>query len=396
MRILFLSRWFPYPPDNGSKIRISNLIATLSSMGTVDLISFTSDSLSSAQLAESHKYCDTVKAIEYRSFNPGSLQAVLGFFSLKPRFLVDTYNQDFEHAVVDLVARNPYDLVIVSQIDMTPYVGLFQNQKVILDEIELTIIAKPDKKNTLRYLWSRLTWAKYQIYLRKVLKQVQGCTTVSKNELEMLRRLAPKNLPIAVIPNGIQVAQEEGEPAIPERHSLIYAGALSYYANLDAVRYFIQEILPEVKRACPDVKLYVTGKADPELISKLPNDDRVIFTGYIENIRARIESSWLSIVPLRIGGGTRLKIIESMAYGTPVISTSKGAEGLDLIPGKEILIADEPAKFAAEIIRVFNVPGLREELSQNGKKAIMSKYDWKSISQDYIRFIDQALSAFST
>jgi glycosyltransferase involved in cell wall biosynthesis len=116
-----------------------------------------------------------------------------------------------------------------------------------------------------------------------------------------------------------------------------------------------------------------------------------IFTGWLEDVRPVIARSWVSVVPLRKGGGTRLKILESLSIGTPVVSTSKGAEGLDLIPGKEILIADDPEDFAEQVLQLLSNPELREELSQNGRRAVEERYDWNMVSDSLERLIEMVV-----
>jgi glycosyltransferase involved in cell wall biosynthesis len=143
-----------------------------------------------------------------------------------------------------------------------------------------------------------------------------------------------------------------------------------------------------IQAKLPEAKLYVTGSLDGVQIKKLPRKRGVIFTGYLDDVRPRVARSWLQVVPLRSGGGTRLKILESMAIGTPVVSTSKGAEGLDLQPGRDLLIADTPAAFANAVLSILCDASLRRELSRAGRQAVAARYDWQSIGQRYNEYIE--------
>jgi glycosyltransferase involved in cell wall biosynthesis len=136
--------------------------------------------------------------------------------------------------------------------------------------------------------------------------------------------------------------------------------------------------------------LAITGKLDGVQVDRLPiaRNDGVVLTGYLADIRPTITQSWISVVPLRLGGGTRLKILESLALGTPVVATSKGVEGLDLVPERDILIADTPADFAASVLRLLQDASLREALSHNGRRTVETKYDWEIIGQQFNNFIE--------
>jgi glycosyltransferase involved in cell wall biosynthesis len=154
------------------------------------------------------------------------------------------------------------------------------------------------------------------------------------------------------------------------------------------MEFFLHEIFPLIQAQRPQVKLYITGKLAGVPVDRLPRNEGVIFTGYLDDIRPRVAQSWVTIVPLQIGGGTRLKVLESLALGTPVVATGKGAEGLDLAPGRDLLIADKPADFAAAVLRLLQNPTLRETLSRNGRAAV-KKYDWQIIGQNFCNFVER-------
>ena len=162
---------------------------------------------------------------------------------------------------------------------------------------------------------------------------------------------------------------------------MIYNGAITYNANYDAVQFFLREILPIIHREYPRVKVKITGKTTGVDLSSLPQNENVIFTGYVQDIRPVIKSSTACIVPLQVGGGTRLKILEALALGTPVITTTKGAEGLAVQPGRDLLVADSPSDFARAVIRVLKEPDLREQLQVNGRKAVEA-YDSSTIAEN--------------
>lgn len=394
MKILFISRWYPYPPDNGSKIRIFNLIKYLSFRHEVDLISFATEAIAETHLTAMHRYCRRVTVIPYRSFQPTRLKALLGFFSPRPRSVIDTYNVEMQLCVDQANQKRSFDLVVASQVDMAPYVIAFPNTIKILEELEVTTLYEQFVKqpHPLKKLRGGLTWWKLSHYVGQLLSVFDGCTVVSEGERERVRRITSGYPALAVVPNGVDLVHYTADFGPPETDTLIYSGALTYQANFDAVDYFLREILPLIQLERPQVKLIITGKLDGVPVDRLPKTPGVIFTGYLDDIRPAVAQSWASIVPLRVGGGTRLKILEALALGTPVVTTSKGVEGLDLVPGCDLLLADSPADFATAVLRLLADKALREQLSCNGRRAVESKYDWQMIGQQFNDFIEQAVA----
>jgi glycosyltransferase involved in cell wall biosynthesis len=251
-----------------------------------------------------------------------------------------------------------------------------------------------DERHPLKKLRVGLTWYKTSRYVADLLRGFDGCTVVSEREREYVKQIAPDYQPtpdahsrVRVVSNGVDLACSTDFGAL-QADTLVYSGALTYYANWEAVEFFLREVFNVIRAERPAVQLTVTGKLDGVPVDRLPNRDGTVFTGYVDDVRPIVARSWVSIVPLLTGGGTRLKILESLALGTPVVSTSKGAEGLDLVSGRDILIADEPADFADAVLRVLRDASLRETLSGNGRRAV-ARYDWQIIGPGFCDFVDE-------
>ena len=377
MRILFLSRWFPYPADNGSKLRVHNLIRQLAHQHEVTLVSFTEADVTAAARAVMAQLCAAVHTVPYRPFQPNRLTAVAGLLSPRPRSVVDTYSAAMVRQVQDTAARVKPDLVIASEIDMAPYALLVLGAPRILDELQLSVLREAAFHARSRVAWLRrtLTWWKHARYVRDLLRHFDGCTVVSDRERQLVKQLAPDSLLVRCVPNGVDLAHLSGDFGTPLPDTLIYTGALTYSANLDAMRYFVGDILPLVLAAKPGVRLAITGATTGVPADRLPIHPQVDLTGYLPDIRPAVAQSYLAIAPLRIGGGTRLKILESLALGTPVVTTSTGAEGLGLVAGQGILIADTEATFAEAVLAVLADPALRSRLREAGKLAVAGS-DW--------------------
>lgn len=397
MNILFLSRWFPFPADNGSKIRVFNLLRQLSRRHTVDLVSFTAGEPIHQAMAELQRYCRTVKTTPFRPFKPNRLTALMGYFSTLPRSVIDMYDQKMQRLIIQTAREGNHQLVIASELDMAIYAQPLRGMVKIIEEAELASLYEQSLNAAApaQRLRTALMWQKWVRYIKRIRRQFDGFTVVSRVELDLIEKLDPQDNskyrlpPIQIIPNGVSLEDYRGDFGIPLPNTLIYSGALTYHANFDAVSYFIDEILPEIRRSQPAVTLTVTGSLQGVALEKIHGHQGVVFSGYLDDIRPAIAQSWASIVPLRIGGGTRLKILESLAIGTPVISTRKGAEGLDLKDGSDILLANSAPDFASQTLRLLNDPALRNSLSRNGKIAITNQYDWDTIGSQFCNYIEQ-------
>lgn len=382
MRILFLSRWFPHPSDNGAKIRVYYLLKGLAENHSVDLISFTETAPSAKSFQVLQEFLIEVVAVPYKPFQPTRTKAIAGFFSEKPRSILDTYDSTFAKAVSDAALRQDYDLVIASQIDMALYARLVPTARKVLEELEITKILTTyiEEVHPLRRLRHRLTWWKLSRFIDQLLENYDGCTVVSELEREAVLRCSPQADHIAVIPNGVDTSyyQATNEADI-EPDSMVFTGSVSYSVNFEALEYFAEQIFPIILARRPDTCLYVTGDTGQAPINRLKLRDRIIFTGYLPDIRPALRKACVNIVPLLLGGGTRLKILEGWAAGTPIVSTSRGAEGLNYLAGRDLLIADDPMEFASSVLRLLADPALRADLRANGRALVESAYDWHPI-----------------
>ncbi|MBN2500159.1 MAG: glycosyltransferase [Anaerolineales bacterium] len=391
MRILFLSRWYPYPIDNGAKIRIFYLLKYLAKEHDVDLLAFSDEPVDARRREALLAHCQEVRVFPYKKFEPTTLKALTGYFSKVPRAYLDTYSPQVDVAVRHLAQKHPYDVVVASQIDMALYGLLVPDAVKIFEEIEITTIYDRYSKQTgkLARFRAGLTWRKLSHFIDYLLGQYQASTVVSENEAELVRSVLTKDHPIAVIPNGFEVDKHIGQSVTKEPFSMIYSGALSYSANFDAVAYFLAEIFPLIRREYPQAKLYVTGKLDGVPVEQLPQQDGVEFTGYVEDIQSKVAESMVCVVPLRVGGGTRLKVLEALALETPIVSTTKGVEGLEASDGKEVLISDDPQGFAHAVGRLFDDRELYEKLARNGRSLVEAHYNWEYIGEQLNNFIGE-------
>ncbi len=385
MRLLFLSRWYPYPANNGSKIRIYNLLKYLGKHHEVYLASFTAEDepVDTARIAAMQEYCREVHVVTYRNFNPGGTKALAGFLSSKPRSLVDCFSPEMEGVVQRLASRITFDAVIASQIEMPLYTCGMPDTPKILEEAEISVfydqIAR--ETNPLKQMRKQLMWSKWANYTRDVMNEYDMVTVVSQPEVEPLHRVIAGYERIAVIPNGADLEQLTGNFAAPEPNSMVYTGALTYYVNFDAMQFFLSEVYPLILRECPEAKLSMAGRLEGTRVEELPKYPNAVHVGHLSDVRPFVQSGWVGLIQERVGGGTRIKLFVSLALGTPIVATRWAAKGVDAQEGREILTGDTPQELADAVLRLFRDPVLRENMSRAGRKLIEDKYDWNVIGQ---------------
>jgi polysaccharide biosynthesis protein PslH len=384
MHILFLSAWCPLPADNGSKLRISSLLRELAGQHQVDLLAFAPESTDIDALDRLQEICDAVELVPESPFAGRGLARVRGLLSTRPRSEVANYSPAMA-AAVERRARFGYDLVIASQVHMAPYALLVPDTPRLLEEVDLGQLRDQyvGQRGPLRRLRYGLTWWKASRRLAAMLQHFAAATVVADQEQALVQPLAPRHVMLEVIPNGVDVEACAGAFGSAETDTLVYPGALSYEANFDAVLYFARSILPLIRLERPGVRLRLTGRATPGQIATLPSAEGIEFTGYLDDVRPTIARSWAEVVPLRKGGGTRLKVLEALALGTPVVSTPKGVQGLEIEAGQHALVADSPAKFAAATVDLLGKPELRQRLAIAGRELVRERYDWRDIGRRF-------------
>jgi len=290
---------------------------------------------------------------------------------------------------VDTAVPN-HDAAVAFECGAALYLTKHSSIPRVFDEAEAGVIRdafRTHPPGLVRYRRG-LTWWKYGYFLRHLVDAFDRTTVVSEIERQHLVDAHCDQTALRVVPNGVdrEALKRRNEPR-PGR--MVYSGSVTYSANLDAVRYFARDILPLIQQARP-ATFVVTGSTGTIDISDLTADGVVTFTGHVPDVTHLVAHSSVSVVPLRVGGGTRLKILEAMAAGTPVVTTSKGAEGLAVEHDEHVLIADSPEVFARETVRVMNDFVLRARLAANGRRLVERLYTWDRIGNLLEQVIDEA------
>jgi len=383
MRVLFLSAWYPYPPDNGSKARIFNLLRQLSAHHEVTLLCFADREDRPEDESPLGDVCQRILAIPRPAYNAMGPKAVLGYLGPIPRHLVTGHSPEMARAVSMELSNTPYDVLVVSQRRMVPYAANIAGLPKVWEEVETTVIreAAELERSAIRRLRRRLTWSKERGYIKRMARRFDACTVVSEEEARNLREIAPLAPRLVVVPNGVDLEYYRPNGTSVQGDTLVFGGSLTYAANYDAVRFFLGEVFPLILAQRPGVRLVITGRTDGADLAGLPLSKAVHFTGHVPDIRPVVAGKWACVVPLRIGGGTRIKILEAMALGTPVIATEKGAEGLQVEHGSDILLARDARSFARQAIRLLNSADMRQRLAAGGRRTVERTYGWRAIGK---------------
>ena len=225
-----------------------------------------------------------------------------------------------------------------------------------------------------------LEWRRVAAYEQQITSRVDHCLTVSDLDRQALIREVPQ-AKLSVIPNGVDTQYFTPWPDPEDRHDLVYAGAMNYMPNIEAMEFFCGEVLPRVRKRIPTVRLFIVGYEPHRRVQALASQDGVIVTGAVHDVRPYFARCAVFVVPLLSGGGTRIKILEALAMGRAVVSTTVGAEGLDLKDSAHLLIADRPEDFAERILDLLGNRALRSELGCRGREVVVEKYDWSAIAE---------------
>jgi glycosyltransferase involved in cell wall biosynthesis len=393
MKILFLSVWYPYPADNGSKLRVDHLLRALAARHEVTLLSFAFDTAAPHRSVGQRDYCADIRTVACNPFERNRSSSLRRFFSREP--VAMRAIPEMSALAQATLSEQGFDLVIASTTLMAVYAQQAPDTvKRVLEEHNSLTRMMWDRYRAQGSALQRLrrwaSWQKTRRYEARLFRGFDLITMVSEQD----RATSLSGLPgfqgaVEVIPNGVDCAHNRPGLAAPQPHALVYNGALTYSANYDAMHYFLDEIYPLIRAQEPEVSLAITGSTSGVDLAGLPLGAGAETVGFVEDVRPLVAGAWAVVAPIRQGGGTRLKILEAMALGTPVVATSKAAEGLSVTSGRDILIADGPDAFAACVVQLLRDAALREYLAGNARQLVELEYDWQAIGQRFVDLIEE-------
>ncbi len=215
---------------------------------------------------------------------------------------------------------------------------------------------------------------------RRAFHSFDRCLAVSQNDAEEIHRMAP-GVPVSVVPNGVDIEQFTPQREPGEVREMAFSGAMDWLPNIDGVTFFVREVLPLIRQRMPGARLSIVGRNPSQALVRRLSGEAVSFTGKVEDIRPHVARARVVVVPLRIGGGTRLKILEAWAMAKPVVSTSLGAEGLPARDGENIAIADTPDAFAERTAALLADTAAGERLGVAGRRVAEDRFSWPRVAR---------------
>ncbi|RMH08926.1 MAG: TIGR03087 family PEP-CTERM/XrtA system glycosyltransferase [Nitrospirae bacterium] len=379
MRVLYIAHSCPYPPNKGDRIRNFHVLKYLARKHSVILI-YPSFSHSELRYAEQlNKFCESVKTI-YLSKHWSRLRCCLGLLRQVP--LTNTYF--FSKSLQRLIDSERYDLALADCSSMAQYIQHIEKPKIV-DLVDV------DSEKW--HLYAQMTsfpksWI-YQVEYKR-LRQFEATLVRTFDVLlvisESEKRLLPQTEKLFVVGNGIDLDFFSPRHDRSRNPTLIFTGAMNYFPNIDAVLYFHHEVFPLIRQQIPGIRFIIGGMDPSPEICRLQSEDTIV-TGFVPDMREYLARASVCVVPLRIARGVQNKILEAMAMGIPVVSTSLANQGIGARHEREILLADDPQSFSQAVIKLLRDQALHETLAINARQFVEAHFTWESRLQN----LDQAL-----
>lgn len=409
MNILVLAPYPPYPPYGGGTMRIYQLLRGLAQRHTVSCLSFAPDQASADALRALRDFV-SLEVVIGPATRSLSWRAITTLASHLPDMALRNQSASYTATLNRVLQQQQFDVVQAESIEMAPYLleiahmSLRPQPLLVLDQFNveyilqkraaltsLQALAAPGLRPGTRIrqaagaLYSMAQWFKLKRYERQILSAIPTVVAVSNEDAQSFRELNARAL-VGIVPNGVDTAvfsrtalPLSSEPVLKLR-SIVFSGTLDFRANIDAVVWLVKRVLPIIRRTYPDIDCVVVGKRPAAVLEELARAGQIQLTGEVSDARPYLAEAAVYVVPMRIGGGIRLKLLEALSLEVPLVSTSMGAEGIEgLHHNQHCLIADSPEDFGAAILQLLEQPELGRRLGAAGRELMLQSYDWAQI-----------------
>jgi polysaccharide biosynthesis protein PslH len=391
VRILWVKAGGLLPLDSGGKIRSFHILRELAKLHAVTFFGFHAQQDNPAH-RELNSICERVVCVPLQLRAPKSaaelLQYLRGMFSPDPYAIRKYCQPRVARELRQLVESGSYDVIVC---DFLVAAGVIPWDapcpKVLFTHNVEATIWKRHYEVARNPLWKLLSWREWRAMEHaenQYLKEADLVLAVSQADSDVFTELVPPEK-LVVISTGVDIDYFAPQKSVEQSDTLVFTGSMDWLPNEDGIFYFVREILPRISQQVPGVKLTVVGRKPSRRLESLAGEysNQVQLTGWVDDVRPYLAKSAVSIVPLRVGSGTRLKIFEAMSMNKAVVSTTIGAEGLPVTHGNEIFLADTPEDFAEFSVRLLRDPALRRQIGNAARGLVETKYSWASVATEF-------------
>lgn len=400
MRILMIYPYVPFPVNRGTYHRVFNLARELGSRHEIDLFCLDEDGVAQVQGHETEfEFCRRVK---FHSFSHSAWPRFFPdrMFESLPTTVTHWQQTDVQPALDAFAADHDYDLIHFCDLVLWPYAQAVPSTAPrVMDRSRVDLLFQQEELNHLtlttsaRWLRKENLW-KLRRLEKSAARELKSTVVCGPDDKVFMRREVDAAAEIFVLANGAdpKVFDHAQFPPQPDpKPTVLFCGAMDYTPNIDGLKWYFEEADPALRDSVPDRQILIVGKSPvPEVLAygELPG---VTVTGEVPDVRPYYQRAWLQMVPLRIGGGTRLKIVESLAIGCPVVSTTIGAQGLDLVDGEHLSLADSGYDFAGAITEMLDDASIRERLADQGRQRTLDRYTWHALGEQLSQYYESLL-----
>jgi sugar transferase (PEP-CTERM/EpsH1 system associated) len=393
MRILWLNSGLLLPLDKGGKLRTWHLMRHLARRHGVTYLSFEDSSQTDADREGMRQVCERLITIPRDDAPKGTWRFRAG----AARYLVDRApyavakyrSTEYRHALGELLGRERFDAIVCDFLPPAvnlperlpcPSILFTHNVEAEIWRRHAETASNPATRALLTAQWRRMLR-----FERDAIRRFDLVLAVSDADGRTFDRLYPGALgtPVHVVQTGVETDYFVPSADAPAPAHLVFTGSMDWLPNEDGMIYFCREILPRIRQSEPDATLAIVGRSPTPAVTKLAELTGVEVTGRVDDVRPHIARASVYVVPLRIGGGTRLKIFEAMSMAKAVVSTTVGAEGLPVTRGHDIVIADEPARFAQSVVHLIRGEAARRAIETAARQLVVGRYDWSAVALDF-------------
>lgn len=385
MRIVILSPYFPWPAVGGPKLRIFGILKELSACGhELFLLAGHAGPVSANPLSSLCRNVEFYRPPSNSSFSRPLIAGLRTLFSPFPYVTAKFRNAQVVRAIRVFLTSQQFDLVFANFAFLADAVPeeVAKRVPVVLDEHESEGLLWRQylrQANVLMKGFALINLLKLVWFRRRLGSRIAVILCASDREAAYARSVLPRNVVAWTVPNGVD-SDGYGQISVsPDSKAIILCGAMGVYRNAQAAIWFAQNIFPKIRREIADAELWVVGASPTAEVRALAQKSGIYVTGTVEDVRPYYQKAAVAVAPYRFGEGTKLKVLEAMACGVPLVSTSIGCQGIEVVDGQHVLIANTERDFARHVIGLLHDADKRAQLADASRRLIEEKYTWKTI-----------------